>query len=93
MLNIGSLVCGVCAWLFAGMAISASKASHRNTLVSFSLCAVSLVLQLCEICRRVFLGDYAGIEDTVQAVLLASAALASVTIVLNLIAVIKAKNK
>lgn len=95
MLNVGSLVFGSCAWLFAVLAISAFKASasHRNTFISVSLCAVSLVLQLFEIRRRVLLDDYASIEDTIRAVLIASVVLVAVTVILNLIAVVKAKNK
>ena len=95
MLNIGSLLLGACAWLFGCLAITTSKAfaSHRNTLASFSLCAVSLVVQLFEINRRVLLGDYAAIEDTIRAVLIASVALVSITIVLNLVALAKAKKK
>ena len=94
MLNIGSLILGACALLFAGMAITTPKAftSHRNTLASFSLCAISLVFQLFEINRWVLLGDYASIEDTIRAVLIASVALVSVTIILNLVAIVKAKN-
>ena len=95
MLNIGSLILGICAWLFAGLAIAASNArtSHRNTLVSFCLCAVSLLLQLSEISRRVLLDDYAAIADTIHAVLIASAALVSVTVILNLVAYRRAKGK
>ena len=95
MLNIGSLILGACAWLFAGLAISTPKASasHRNTFASFSLCAISLMLQLFEINRRVLLGDYAAIEDTIRAVLIASVVLVFVTIILNLVAIAKAKNK
>ena len=95
MLNIGSLILGACAWLFAGFAIAASKAfrSHRNTLVSFSLCVISLVFQLFEINRRVLLGDYAAIEDTIRAVLIASVALVLITVILNLVAFVKAKSK
>ena len=95
MLNIGSLILGACAWLFAGLAIATSKAfiSHRNTLVSFSLCAISLEFQLFEINRRVLLGDYAAVEDTIRAVLIASVALVLITVILNLIALVKAKNK
>ena len=95
MLYIGSLILGACAWLFAGLAIATSKAytSHRNTLVSFGLCAISLVFQLFEINRRGFLGDYAAIEDTIRAVLIASVALVSITMILNLVALAKAKNK
>lgn len=95
MLNIGSLVLGVCAWVFAGLAIWAPKAcsSHRNTLVSFSLCAAALVLQLVEINRRVFLDDYAAIADTIGGILTASVVFASVTVIVNLVAVAKAKGK
>lgn len=95
MLNIGSLILGVCAWLFAGMAITTSKAhtSYRKTLVSFSICAISIVLQLFEINRRVLLGDYAAIEDTIRAVLIASVVLVFITIILNFVALAKTKNK
>ena len=95
MLNIGSLILGACAWLFGGLAIGTPKAysSHRNTLVSFGLCTVSLALQLLEVNRRVLLGDYAAIEDTIRAVVIASIALVAITIILNLVALRKAKKK
>ena len=95
MFNIGSLILGLCAWLFAILAMTAcdGPTSHRNSTVSFSLCAVSLVLQLLEIHRRVLLGDYAAIADTIRAILIASAALVSVTVILNLTAIAKAKKK
>ena len=95
MLNLGSLILGACAWLFGGLAITArdSLPSHRNTFVSFSLCAVSILLQLFEIGRRVSGGDFAAVEDTIRAVQSASVALVSVTIILGLIAFIKAKKK
>ena len=95
MLNIGSLILGACAWLFGGLAIGTPKAfsSHRNTLVSFGLCTVSLVLQLLEVNRRVLLGDYAAIEDTIRAVVIASIVLVVITIILNLVAFVKTKKK
>ena len=95
MMNIVSLILGICAWLFAGLAIATSKAftSYRNTLVSFSLCAISLTFQLFEINHRVLLGDYAAVEDTIRAILIASIALISVTVILNVVAFVKAKNK
>lgn len=95
MLNIGSLILGVCAWLFAGLAITTPKAStsHKNTIVSFSLSAISLVFQLFEMNTRMLLGDYAAIEDTIRAILIASVVLVTITIILNLVAFLKAKNK
>ena len=95
MLNIASLISGACAWLFSGLAIAAPKssASSRNSFISVSLCAVSLLFQLGEIYRRAHLNDYAGIEDTIRAIVIASCVLVSITIILNLIAVVKTKNK
>ena len=95
MFNIGSLILGACAWLFGGLAIGTPNAfsSHRNTLVSFGLCTVSLVFQLLEVNRRVILGDYAAIEDTIRALVIASVVLVVITIILNLVALAKAKRK
>ena len=95
MLNIGSLILGVFAWLFGGLAIATPKAltSHKSTMVSFSLSAISLVFELFEINRRVLLGDYAAVEDTIRAILIASVVLVSITVILNLAALMKAKNK
>ena len=95
MLNIGSLVSGICAWSFAALAIMTPKASlsHKNTVVSFSLNMIALVFQLAEINRRVLLGDYVAIEDTMRAIMIASFVLVSVTVILNLVALVKSKNK
>lgn len=95
MFNIGSLILGACAWLFGGLAIGTPNAfsSYRNTLVSFGLCTVSLVFQLLEVNRRVIIGDYAAIDDTIRAVVIASVALVVITIILNVVALVKAKNK
>lgn len=95
MLNIISLIFGACGWLFGWRAMTASDAfaSHRNTLVSYSLCAVSLLTQLFEINRRANLGDYAAIGDTIHGVLLASVVMVCITVILNLTALVKAKNK
>ena len=95
MLNIVSLISGVCSWLFAGLAITTPEAvtSRKNTFVSFCLCAVSLVFQLFEINRRVMLQDYAAIEDTIRAVLIASVVLISVTVILNFLALWKARKQ
>ena len=95
MFNIGSLILGACAWLLGGLAIGTPNAfsSHRNTLVSFGLCTVSLVFQLLEVNRRVIIGDYAAIDDTIRVVVIASVALVVITIILNVVALVKAKNK
>lgn len=93
MLNIASLVLGIGAWLSGVLAIKCTNVKHtqQSSAVSFSLCLISVILQFFEINRRVLLGDYAAIEDTIRAVILASVMLASVTVILNLMALIKSR--
>ena len=95
MLNIVSLISGALAWIFAVFAITVSKAytSHRNTFVSFTLCTISLLFQLFEINRSVLIGDFSAIEDTIRAVIIAGIVLITITAILNLIAILKTKNK
>lgn len=95
MLNIGSLVLGVGAWGMAVFAITTQKVHifHRSTVLSFSLCGISLVFQMLELYRRVCLGDYAAIEDTIRAVLIASMVLVGGTITMNVAALCKGKSK
>ena len=95
MWNIASFIFGIGAWLFAFWAIITPKAPtfHKTTAASFSLCAVSLVFQLCEINRRVLGGDYAGIEDTIGGILIAAIGLVAVTVILNLAALLITRKK
>jgi uncharacterized membrane protein YozB (DUF420 family) len=95
MLNIGSLILGICAWLMGVLAIKTKELNifHRNSVLSFSLCLFSLMFQFVEISRRVFFGDYAAIEDTIRAVLILSIVLICITIVLNVFALVNAKNR
>lgn len=92
-LNIGSIVLGLGAWVFACMAIVGKKRnlSHGFTVTSFSMCVLSLILQLFEINNRVNIGDYAAIEDTIRAVIMAAVVLSVITFVLNVIALFKNK--
>ena len=93
--SIGSLVLGFSAWLLGVLAITRTKAyfAYANTLCSFSLCAISFLLQLFEVQNRVSIGDYAAIEDTIGAVNIAAVVLVFVTIGLNTVAFIKARKK
>ena len=95
MLNIGSLILGICAWLMGVYAIKTKDLyiSHRNTLLSSSLCLFSLIFQFVEMSRRVCLGDYAAIEDTIRAVLIGSVVLICITIVLNVFDLVNVKNR
>lgn len=95
LLNSGSLLLGITGWIFAILAICAAPktSAHRNTVVSFGCCGISLIFQLFEIGNRVRAGDYSAIEDTIRAVLLAAVVLVTGTMVLNLMAYIRAAKK
>ena len=91
--NIGSIILGIIAWASAGIAIAKSKRAQTLSAVSFVACIISLFLQLLEVSNRVNLGDYAAIEDTIRAVILAATLLIVVTIILNVVALLKYKSK
>lgn len=89
--NVFSLVLGIIAWCFAFVAIKGKKkhAAYGCSVVSFSLCVISLFFQFLEIGCRANNGDYAGIEDTIGAVIVAAGVLAGATIILNVVAIIR----
>ena len=91
--NIGSIVAGLGAWVLAFLAISAKKpkSAHSLSVASFSVCAFSLVLQFFEIANRVNRGDFAAIEDSIRAVIIAAVVLVAVTVALNIMVLIKTR--
>ena len=91
--NVGSLILGIVAWLFGSMAIASKKKKrvHSYSVGSFSVCAISLVSQILEIENRFMQRDYAAIDDTIGGVIFASIVLVVVTIVLNIVAIVKHK--
>ena len=91
MLNIVSLFFGIGALVVATIAIAKPSYSHKNTIASFALCTFSLISEFFEISRRVNLGDYAAIEDTIRSVIIASIVLVVLTIILNIVALVKSK--
>lgn len=93
--NISSFLLGITAWILAGIAIARKKRQLSNyySLTSFGMCILSLLLQIFEVANRVNQNDYAAIADTIHAVCFAACVLVGVTLVLNLMAVVKAKNK
>lgn len=93
--NVFSLVLGLIAWGIAFCAIRSKKkqVAYGYSVTSFSLCTGAIFLQFLEISHRVNNGDYAGIEDTIGAVVFAAGILAGVTIVLNVVALLGSHNK
>ena len=95
ILNVGSIILGLGAWSFGSMAIASKKmsASYCFSVGSFGMCAVSLLLQLLEINNRINISDFSAIEDTIRAVIIAAVVLVVVTIVLNIAALFKGKDR
>lgn len=93
LFNIGSILLGICSWFFAGYALASQKVriSYRRSFLSFLCCMISLVFQVFEIGNRVAVRDFAAIGDTINAVMIASVALLTVTVFLNMAAMRKAK--
>ena len=93
LLNIGSILIGLGAWTLAFLALSAKRTitAHRFSVTSFSCCAISLILQFCEIANRANRGDYAAIEDTIRAIIIAAVILVAGTVILNVAALNKTK--
>lgn len=91
MYNIGSLALGFSAWIIALAANQRGK--HREVLIfsSFGCTCAALLLQFLEIKRRAELGDWPAIEDTIEGVIFGAVVLIGVTLVLNLVALIRKK--
>ena len=82
--NLGSVIVGLAAWIVPVVGINRKKRNpHRLSVISFSLCAIALLLQLTEIKHRVMVGDWSALMDTVPAIRGAAAVLVLVTILIN----------
>ena len=93
--NISSFLLGLAAWILAGIAITRKKKQLASyySLGSFGMCILSLLLQIFEVVNRVNQNDYAAIADTIHAVRFAACILVGITLVLNLVVLVKGKNK
>lgn len=85
--NVGSIALGVIAWLLSIWAIGKYKPWKRS--YSYLLCAMALLLQLFEVRNRFLGGDYAAVEDTIMAVIIAAVMMMCVTVILNAVALFK----
>ena len=88
-----SLIFGLAAWVLAGIAAS-DRSRGKGALVwgSFLCASVSALWQFFELQKRVNAGDWAGIEDTIRAVILGVAVMLAVTLVLNFAVLMKKPN-
>ena len=87
LLNLGSLLFGLVAWVLPIIYLANKKAENKNrvafSVASVSMCAVSLYLQILYGNHLVRIGDWSALMDTSNAVVLASSVLIVVTVALN----------
>lgn len=84
--SIASLALGLMAWGLPIIGVKRNTANkQRYSIGSFMVCAVALVFQFFDINRRVRIGDYAAIEDTIGALGWVAVILVSGTFISNLL--------
>lgn len=89
MNNLLSFALGLTAWALPIVYLMSRKYRELFCSGSLALCAVSLYFQLREILLRSNRGDFAGIDDTIGAVVFAATVLLVTTLVLNGIAMLR----
>lgn len=60
------------------------KRPYLYALISFAFCAAAIIEELFTIKRRALAGDFGGILDTIDTVLIICAGLAAFTLLMNL---------
>ena len=85
LLNFGSLLLGLLAWILPLIGLAKCKTNGVFILTSVSACAISLFMQILYTNYLIGIEDWSALMDTSRAVMLASSILVVVTIALNLI--------
>lgn len=93
LLNLGSLVLGLIAWILPGVSLLRyKKQDHKNwialSMISISACAISLCFQILYNYHLVRIEDWSALMDATGAVVFAALVLLIVTIILNAITLI-----
>jgi hypothetical protein len=93
LLNLGSLVLGLIAWILPVVNLIRRDKADRGSLlvcsvISVTTCAVSLCMQIFYSYHLVKIEDWSALMDTAHAVALAAAILLVVTIILNAITLV-----
>ncbi len=86
---VSSLTLGLLAWGFGTAAIKSKKDPYSYSVISFSLCAVSLCFQFIQFENLLEIRDFAAIDDTIEGVIFGAGVLIGITIVLNVIAILR----
>lgn len=83
-----SLISGLLAWALAALAIKKYRRPALLVTGSVLLACVSAVWQFFELRRRALGGDWSGILDTIDATIAGVIIMLSVTLILNLVALL-----
>ncbi|WP_400247682.1 hypothetical protein AB3U99_11405 [Niallia sp. JL1B1071] len=88
LLNIGSLVLGLIAWILPAVNLMRNKSENQGNrlvtaFVSMSACAIALFFQIFYNYHLVMIEDWSALLDTTGGVVVAATVLIFVTIVLN----------
>ncbi|MED1863714.1 hypothetical protein P4V41_09655 [Fictibacillus nanhaiensis] len=95
LLNVGSLVLGLIAWILPVVNLLRKKNKNWMMLstISISACAISLCFQIFYTYHKVLVEDWSALMDTMYATAFASVALLIITIVLNVISLVVYRGK
>lgn len=98
LLNVGSLVLGLIAWILPGVNLMwHKKQDHKNwiafSMISISACAISLCFQILYNFHLVKMEDWSALMDTTGAMVFAASVLLIVTIILNTMTLIIYRKK
>ena len=90
LLNLGSLLFGLIAWILPVMnLVKSKKTENKNwavlSLASVGACVISLWMQIIYTNYLVNISDWSALMDTFHAVVFASSVLIVVTAVLNIV--------
>ncbi|MFJ5788738.1 hypothetical protein ACIP9G_01510 [Lysinibacillus sp. NPDC093197] len=93
LLNIGSLVIGIIAWLLPVVGLMQSKKNDFKiwgllSSLSLSACAISLIFQMYYQYHLVNIEDWSALMDTTGGVIFAATVLLGVTVILNILTLI-----
>lgn len=98
LLNLGSLVFGLLAWIFPIVSILKFKNKDHKYWVVFSVismgaCAISLFFQILYNYHLVKIGDWSALMDTLGTIAFAASVLLIGTIIFNAITLIIYRNR
>ncbi|WP_416728803.1 hypothetical protein [Fictibacillus sp. JL2B1089] len=95
LLNVGSLVLGLIAWILPVVNLLRKNRNSWMTLsmISICACAISLCFQIFYTYYKVTIEDWSALMDTMYTTAFASAALLLVTITLNVMTLVVYRGK